>query len=128
MKRGLLLVIALAFLVSGIPVFAEYNKDATVKAMRENLAGLMKAKKAAAESDFLAAADGLMAIAKNALMLSTMDPPKGDKAVWSETQKQLARAAFKAIGACGTGDKAALEAALSEVTSVQGRGHGMFRG
>ncbi len=48
MKRGLLLVIALAFLVSGIPVFAEYNKDATVKAMRENLAGLMKAKKAAA--------------------------------------------------------------------------------
>jgi len=34
MNRGLLLVIALAFLVSGIPVFAEYNKDATVGACR----------------------------------------------------------------------------------------------
>jgi hypothetical protein len=128
MKRGLLLIVALAFLAASIPVFAEYIKDVTVKAMRENYAGLAKAKTAAANSDFFAAADGLMAIAKNALMLSTMDPPKGDQSVWEATQKQLAMAAFKAIGACGNGDKAALDAALSEIVSTQMKGHGTFRG
>jgi hypothetical protein len=57
--------LALAFLAASIPVLADYNKDVTVKAMRENYAGLTKAK-TAANSDFFAAADGLMTIAKNA--------------------------------------------------------------
>ena len=44
MKRVLVLVVLAAFLVSAVSVFAEYNKEATVKAMRENLAGLNKAR------------------------------------------------------------------------------------
>lgn len=95
--------VVLAFLASGVPLFAEYNTDLTLKEMRENYAGLTKAKTAAANGDFFAAADVLMTIAKNAMLLSAMDPPKGDTSTWEATQKQLAQAAFKGIGACGSG-------------------------
>ena len=128
MKRALVLVVVAAFLVSAVSVFAEYNKEATVKAMRENLAGLSKARAAAGTGDFYAAADGLMAIGKNAVMLSAMDPPKGDKAAWEAGQKELARAAFKGIGACASSDKAVLDAALAEVGAAMRKGHGAFRG
>jgi hypothetical protein len=57
-----------------------------------------------------------------------MEPPKGDNSTWEATQKQLAQAAFKGIGACGSGDKAALDAAIAEVISTQMKGHGTFRG
>ncbi len=128
MKRALVLVVIAAFLVSAASVFAEYNHDATVKAMRENLAGLGKARTAAGTGDFYAAADGLMAIGRNAVMLSAMDPPKGDKAVWEADQKELARAAFKGIGACATADKAVLDAALADIGAAMRKGHGTFRG
>jgi hypothetical protein len=120
--------LAAVFLVSSVQVFAEYNKEVTVKAMRENYAALTKAKTAAGTGDFFAAADGLMTIAKNALMLSVMDPPKGTRDEWAATQKQLAQAAFIGIGACGEGTKAALESALAEVGTVQMKGHGKFKG
>jgi len=128
MKRALVLIIAVAFVVSAASVFADYNKEATVKAMRENLAGLTKARTAAGTSDFFAAADGLMAIGRNAVMLSAMEPPKGDKAVWEATQKELATVVFKAVGACGAKDKAALDEALTELAAVMRKGHGTFRG
>jgi hypothetical protein len=119
---------AAAFLLSAVSAFAEYNKEATVKAMRENLAGLNKARTAAGTGDYYAAADGLMAIGRNAVMLSAMDPPKGDKAAWEATQKELARAVFKGIGACATSDKATLDAALAEIGAAMRKGHGSFRG
>ena len=128
MRRAFLTVLAVIFLVSSVQVFAEYNKEVTVKAMRENFAGFTKAKTGAGTSDFYAAAEGLMVIARNALALSVMDPPKGSKVEWEATQKQLARAAYKAIGACGAGDKAALDAAISEIGATMGKGHGSFKG
>ena len=128
MKRALVLVVMAAFLVSAVSVFADYNKEATVKAMRENGAGLGKAKTAAGTGDYFAAADGLMTIAKNAVMLSAMDPPKGAKAEWEADQKELAKAAFKGIGACAVDNKAGLDAALIDVAAAQKKGHGAFRG
>ena len=128
MKKALMMVFAVVFFVSGIEVFADYNKEVTVKAMKENYAAFTKAKAAAGSGDYFAAADGLMTIARNALMLSVMDPPKGSKEDWESLQKQLARAAFKGIGACGEGTKTAVDAAFSEMGSVQMKGHGTFRG
>jgi len=57
-----------------------------------------------------------------------MDPPNGSEQDRKATQLSLARAAFKRIGACGTADKAALDAALAEIGSVMKQGHGNFRG
>jgi len=128
MKKALLLVLAVAFLAASVPVFAEYNKEATVNAMRNNLAGYKKAMGAAATGDYYAAADGLMEIAKDAIMLADMDPPKGSKDEWKATQLALARAAFKAIGACGSADKAAFDAAMGEIGAVMKKGHGTFKG
>jgi hypothetical protein len=128
MKRVLLIVLAAAFLAAGIPVFADYNRDATVKAMRDNLAGLQKAKAASASGDFYAAADGLMMIAKGALTLAPMDPPKGSKEEWAADQKLLAMAAFKGIGACGNQDKTALDAALNDIGAAMKKGHTAFKG
>ncbi len=128
MKRALIVIAAAAFLMSSASLFAEYDREATVKAMRENLAGLTKARTAAGNGDYFAAADGLMAIGRNAVMLSAMDPPKGEKAAWEAAQKELAVAAFKGIGACAARDKAALDAALAEVLSTMRKGHGTFRG
>lgn len=128
MKKGLMLVIAAAFLIASIPVFADYNKDATVKAMRENYAGLTAAKTAAESADFYSAADGLIVIAKNALLLASMDPPKGSKDEWKAAQQALAKAAFKAIGACGSENKVVLDAALAEIVSAQKKGHASFKG
>ncbi len=128
MRKALVLGGAAILLLSAVSAFADYDRDATVKAMRENLAGLSKARTAAGSGDYFAAADGLMAIGRNAVMLSAMEPPKGDKAAWQATQKELAVAAFKGIGACGAQDKAALDAALSEVMATMRKGHGTFRG
>jgi hypothetical protein len=128
MRKAFLAVLMAIFLVSSVQVFAEYNKDMTVKAMRENFSALTKAKTAAGTSDFYAAAEGLMVIARNAVALSAMDPPKGSKADWEAAQKLLARAAYKGIGACGMMDKAGLDAAISEVVAAQMKGHGSFKG
>ena len=125
MKKTLVVALILGFLASA--VFADYNKEASAKVMRDNLAAFGKLRSAAGSGDFTTAADSLMAIANGSLKLLAMDPPKGQKAEWEQVNKDLVKAALKGVEAAIEKNKAGVDAALAAVGDAQKKGHTTFR-
>jgi hypothetical protein len=126
LKRIVVIAIAAIFAVSTV-AFAEYNKDATVKVMRDNIAAFGKLRTAAGGADYAGAADALMVIAGGSLKLLAADPPKGQKADWDAVHRDMAKAALKGVDAALDRNKAGLDAAVVDVGNVQKRGHSTFR-
>lgn len=126
MKRALVAVLVLGFLASSA-VFADYNKDVTVKVMRDNLAAFGKLRTAAGSGDFTTAADSLMIVASGSLKLLAMDPPKGQKAEWDQVNKDLVKASLKGVEAAVDRNKAGVDAAVAAVGDAMKKGHSSFR-
>jgi hypothetical protein len=128
MKKGYILSVCLVVLmVFATQVFAEYDKDMVVKAMKSNGAAMGALQKAAKDGDFFTAAEKLMEIAKNMKSLEKMTPTKGSKEDWDKNHGALIKAAFKGIGACGDEDAEALNKYIGEIGALIKEGHGMFR-
>ena len=115
-------------LFSGV-VFAQsaYDKDTVVAVMRANGGLIGQIGSAAGKNDFQGAAEKLMLMAQGMNKLLPMTPPKGDKAEWDKTVRQFVDAAYKGIGACGTRDSAALNAAVNELRALNKAGHAAFK-
>ncbi len=126
MKRLLVTILVLGFLASSA-AFADYNRDVAVRAMRDNFAAFGKLRAAAGSGDFSVAADSFMTIANGSLKLLAMDPPKGQKAVWEEINRDMVKAALRGVEAAVDKDKAGVDAALAAVSEAQKKGHASFR-
>ncbi len=127
MKKILLPVLVLVLFFLTLQVYGEYNKDAVVKAMRNNLTQLKAMKAAAAKSDFDAAAEAIWALADGMKSIRDFTPLKGTASGWSNTIDELVAAAYKGIGACGEKDAEKLSQAIGEIGSFSKKGHGQFR-
>ncbi|UCB47366.1 MAG: hypothetical protein JSV25_08150 [Spirochaetota bacterium] len=126
-KRLIMAGISVIFMLISVNVFADYNKEAVVKVMRENGALMGELKQAAQNGDYFAAAEALMGIAKGMKSLDAIAPLKGSKAEWDRIHGELINAAFKGIGACGERNGEKLNKYINEVGALIGKGHGMFR-
>ncbi len=126
-KRYVIALGVVVLILFATQVFAEYDKDMVVKAMRANGAAMGELKKAAEAGDFFAAAENLMGIAKNVKSLDAVTPPKGSKEEWDKIHGDLIKSAFKGIGACGEEDKENLNKYIDEIGALIKEGHGMFR-
>ena len=120
-----LCVIVLALFAT--QVFAEYDKEMVVKAMKANGANMKAVNQAAKDGDFFTAAEKLMEIAIAMKSLDAVTPNKGSKEQWDTIHGNLINAAFRGIGACGEEDSEKLNAAIGEIGAFIKEGHGIFR-
>jgi len=128
MRKVLILTLLLVFLFAiSTELFASYDRNAVVKAMRSNASLIGEVQQAAKSQDFYAAAQKLMAIADNMKALDAYTPPKGAKAEWDRIHQDLIKAAFRGIGACGEEDVNKLNAAIGEISGYIKEGHSKFR-
>jgi hypothetical protein len=125
MKKILLPI--LVFILLTLQVYGEYDKDAVVKAMRNNLTQLKAMKAAAANKDFDAAAEAIWALADGMKSVRGFTPLKGTPTGWANTIDELVAAAYKGIGACGEKDIGKLKGAIAELGSFARKGHSQFR-
>ncbi len=121
---GALLVI---LLVVSSQVFAQYDRDAVVSAMRNNAKLMGALNEAAGKKDYFAAAEALMGIAQSTEPLLSLNPPKGSKAVWDRIHTEVIKAAFRGIGACAEEDIAQLNVYIGEIGARIQEGHTTFR-
>jgi hypothetical protein len=126
MKKILLPLLVL--LLFAFQAFGEYNRDAVVKAMRNNVAQLSAMKAAAASSDFDAAAEAIWSLAEGMKSIRGYTPPKGATAGWDKMIDDLVVSAYKGIGACGERDAGKLNQAIAELSAFAQKGHSQFRG
>jgi hypothetical protein len=126
-KRYIFAVCLVVLMVFATQVFAEYDRDMVVKAMRLNGAAMGVLQKATGDGDFFTAAEKLMEIAKNMKSLDAVTPKKGSKEDWDKIHGAIIKAAFKGIGACGDEDAEALNKYIGEIGALIKEGHGMFR-
>ena len=124
MKRLSLFVFGvLLFVLVSSGVFAEYDRQKVVEVMRNNVALMGKAGKAAKAANFHEAAEYLIELAQGMLEIADFTPPKGFKADWDGTNDVFLKAVYKGIGACGNEDTNALNSALKELQRLSSQGH-----
>jgi hypothetical protein len=128
MKRKVVLFAALALLFVLAPqAFAQYDKNLTVTVMRDDYKLMGEVSAAAKAQDFYGAAVKLMAIADGHKRLLAISPPKGSKAEWDRLHNEVIKAAFRGVGACGTGDAAALQKEMAALGALSQEGHAKFK-
>jgi hypothetical protein len=128
MKKRFFIVIAVMVLLLITPqLFAQYNREAVVSAMRNNVRLLGEINRALSASDFFTAGVKLMEMAELSNSLAQMAPPRGSQAEWSRIHNESAAAAFRAIGACGEEDAARVQAEIGKLVALRNEGHGKFQ-
>ena len=127
MKFRKAVVVALAALVvaAALPTaaFAQYEKDAVVTVMKNNVVQLGAARDAAGKGDFIVAGVALADIARSMHSIKRFVPNKGDKASWDRTIDTVVLAALKGAGAAAANDKAGVDAAVAELRRLNAMGH-----
>jgi hypothetical protein len=127
MKKILLPVLIVILVFLTFQIYGEYNKDAVVKTMRNNLAQMKAMKAAASKSDFDAAAEAIWSLADGMKSVRGLTPLKGTKEAWVKMIDELVVAAYKGIGACGEKNIEKLNQSIAELGSFSKKGHGQFR-
>jgi hypothetical protein len=126
-RKIIVLTVAVAVLFVSVQLFADYDREAVVSAMRTNGAMMGALKTAVAEEDYFAAAEAFMGIAQTTRPLLSLNPPKGSKAEWDRIHRDVIKAAFRGIGACAEEDMEEVGKHFGEIGALVGEGHGTFR-
>jgi hypothetical protein len=108
-------------------LFAQYERDAVVSAMRDNVRLLGEVNSALNARDFYTTAVKLMELAEISHRLSRMAPPQGSQAEWTRIHLESRGAALRAVGACGEEDAAKVQAEVGKLVALRNEGHGKFR-
>jgi hypothetical protein len=128
MKKRIFFIVAVIVLLVITPqLFAQYNRDAVVSRMRDNVRLLGEINAALDAEDFYTAGLKLMEMAEGHHQLAQMSPPRGPQAEWMRIHNELSAAAFRVIGACGEEDAAKVQAEMGEIIALRNEGHGTFR-
>ena len=115
---------SILLIVSGTLAFAEYDQEKVVGVMRNNIDLMGGIGEAAAAEEWFLAAQGLYTLAEGMMGIMKFTPPRGSQADYEATMVEFINAAFRGIGACGAGDKEALEQAIGELRALNRQGHG----
>ena len=102
MRRRVTLMVAILIVGAVLPMAAQsmaYDKGKTVEIMRQNLAAFRPPGGAVESGDYAAAGLSFLKLAEGSMMLTSMTPPRGDKAEWDRIHTALAKAAV--AGAAG---------------------------
>ena len=126
-RKSLLIVLVMLMVFAAGQVFAEYNREVVVDAMRTNGALMGKLKTALAENHHFDAAEALRGIAQAEKTLISQVPPKGSKAEWDRIHNEIISAAFKGIGAIGDKDMDKVNVHVGEIGALIQQGHTTFR-
>jgi len=126
-KRFYILVAVLALLLITPQVFAQYNRNAVVSVMRNNVRLLGEVKAALNAGDFYTTALRLMELAEGVKTLEQTPPPRGSRAEWNRINDELIAAAFRGIGACGEEDAQKVQAEIANMIALRNEGHGRFQ-
>jgi len=121
------IAVALCALVLTAGAFADYDKDASIKIMRQNAALLGQITSAANANDFALASEKLKLLGDEMKPLLSMTPPKGDKKEWDEMLTAFMAATDAGRAACEKSDASALKVSLGEIRRVMQQGHKAFR-
>ena len=97
-RKAAVLAALVAAAVLPNAVFAQYEKDAVVAVMRNNVAQLAAARDASGKGDLIAAGVALADIARSMHSIKRFVPNKGDKAAWDKTLDAVVLAALKGAG------------------------------
>jgi hypothetical protein len=128
MKKRFFLAVAVMVLLLVTPqLFAQYNRDAVVSAMRDNVRLLGEVNTALNAKDFYTTAVKLMELAEISHRLSEMTPPRGSQGEWTRIHRESTAAALRAVGACGEEDTAKVQAEVGRLVALRNEGHGLFR-
>jgi hypothetical protein len=128
MKKRFFLVAAVLVLVLVTPqLFAQYDRDAVVSRMRNNVRLLGEINEALKAEDFFTTGVKLMEMAEGHHALAQMSPPGGSRTEWARIHNALAAAAFRAVGACGEEDADEVQAEIGKMIALRNEGHGIFQ-
>ena len=128
MKKRFYIVVAVLVLLLVTPqLFAQYNRNAVVSVMRNNVKLLGEVNAALNAGDFYATALKLMELAEGMKTLEQNPPPKGSRAEWNRINNELIAAAFRGIGACGEEDAQKVQAEVANMIALRNAGHGQFK-
>ena len=125
--RIYILAAALILLLITPQVFAQYNRDAVVSVMRDNVRLLGEISTALNAGDFYTTAVKLMELAEGMKTLEQTPPPSGSRAEWNRINDELIAAAFRGIGACGEEDAKKVQAEIANIVRLRNEGHRSFR-
>ncbi len=125
MKKTLAVGLCALLLTAG--AFADYDKDVSVKVMRQNAALLGQITSASNKGDFAQASEKLKLLGDEMKPLLSMTPPKGDKKEWDRILNAFIAATETGRAACEKSDGAALKVSLDEIRRVMQQGHKTFR-
>ncbi len=126
-KKFYILAAVLIMLLITPHVFAQYNRDAVVSVMRNNIRLLGEINAALNAGNFYTTAVKLMELAEGMKTLEQTPPPSGSRAEWNRIHNELIAAAFRGIGACGEEDAQKVQAEISNIVAFQSEGHRRFR-
>jgi len=126
-KRFYILVAAVILLLITPQVFAQYNRDAVVSVMRNNVKLLGEVNSALNAGDFYTTAVKLMELAQGMKTVEQTPPPGGSRAEWNRIYNELIAAAFRGIGACGEEDAQKVKAEIANIVALRNAGHGKFK-
>ena len=128
MKKRFYIVVAVLVLLLVTPqLFAQYNRNAVVSVMRNNVRLLGEVNAALNAGDFYTTALKLMELAEGMKTLEQTPPPGGSKAEWNRIYNELIAAAFRGIGACGEEDAQKVQAEIANMIALRNAGHGQFK-
>jgi hypothetical protein len=126
-KKLYTLVAVIALLLIAPQVFAQYNRDAVVPVMRNNVKLLGEINAALKAEDFYITAVKLMELAEGMKTIEQNPPPGGSRAEWNRIYDELIAAAFRGIGACGEEDAQKVQAEIANIIALRNEGHGKFK-
>ena len=128
MKKRFYIVVAVLVLLLVTPqLFAQYNRNAVVSVMRNNVRLLGEVNAALNAGDFYITALKLMELAEGMKTLEQTPPSGGSKAEWNRIYNELIAAAFRGIGACGEEDTQKVKAEIANIVALRNEGHRRFR-
>jgi len=126
-KKFYIIVAVLALLLVTPQLFAQYNRNAVVSVMRNNVRLLGEVNAALNAGDFYTTALKLMELAEGMKTLEKTPPPSGSRAEWNRIYNELIAAAFRGIGACGEEDAQKVQAEIANIIALRNEGHRRFR-
>ena len=91
--------------------------------MRNNLQQLQTIGKGIEEGDYYVIATAFFKLAEGMVEILPMEAPRGEQEQWDATVKEVIKAAYLGVGACGVKYDAGIQDAFQQLRALSQTGH-----